>query len=48
MAINLLLGTGPIIIPERFFQAGVVLSTTWMTIIFTLSLNSAFYIGESI
>jgi len=47
-AINMLLGVGPIIIPEPFFEAGFVLSICWMAIILLLSFNSAMYIGESI
>lgn len=45
LAINLLLGTGPIIIPEPFFEAGIILSGFWMIVLFSMSLNSAFYIG---
>lgn len=45
MAINLLLGTGPIIVPEPFFEAGILLSIIWTTIIFSISFNSALYIG---
>jgi hypothetical protein len=45
MAINLLLGAGPIIIPEPFFEAGALLSTMWTAILLSLSLNSAMYIG---
>jgi hypothetical protein len=45
MAINLLLGAGPIIIPEPFFEAGVLLSTIWTCVILALSLNSAMYVG---
>lgn len=44
-AINLLLGTGPLIIPEPFFEAGFVLSTIWFIVILSLSYNSALYIG---
>jgi hypothetical protein len=44
-AINMLLGVGPIIIPEPFFEAGFVLSISWMAIILLLSFNSAMYIG---
>lgn len=47
MAINLLLGAGPIIVPEPFFEAGVILSTIWTALILAISLNSAMYIGES-
>lgn len=47
MAINLLLGTGPIIVPEPFFRAGIVFSSIWGLIILFLSYNSAIYIGES-
>jgi hypothetical protein len=44
-AINLLLGVGPIIVPEPFFEAGYLLSSLWIAVIMALSLNSAFYIG---
>ena len=47
MAINLLLGAGPIIVPEPFFEAGALLSLIWTVIILALSLNSAMYVGES-
>lgn len=47
MAINLLLGAGPIIVPEPFFEAGALLSLIWTGIILALSLNSAMYVGES-
>lgn len=47
MAINLLLGAGPIIVPEPFFEAGVLLSTIWTALILAVSLNSAMYVGES-
>lgn len=47
MAINLLLGAGPIIVPEPYFEAGALLSTIWTAIILSLSLNSAMYVGES-
>ena len=45
MAINLLLGAGPIIVPEPFFEAGALLSTIWTGAILALSLNSAMYVG---
>jgi amino acid permease len=47
MAINLLLGAGPIIVPEPYFEAGILLSTLWTAIILAISFNSALYIGES-
>jgi hypothetical protein len=43
--INLLLGAGPIIIPEPFFRAGFVFSTAMTLVIFLISYNSANYIG---
>jgi len=46
--INLLLGAGPIIIPEPFFRAGFIFSAALTLVIFYLSYNSANYIGESI
>ena len=45
MAINLLLGAGPIIVPEPFFEAGALLSTIWTGAILALSLNSAMSVG---
>ena len=47
-SVNLLLGVGPIIIPEPFFEAGFILSFLWFVVVFALSFNSANYIGESI
>ena len=43
--INLLLGAGPIIIPEPFFRAGFIFSTALTLIIFLVSFNSAKYIA---
>lgn len=45
MAINLLLGAGPIIVPEPFFEAGALISTIWTVVILSLSFNSASYVG---
>lgn len=47
-AINLLLGVGPLIVPEPFFRTGFVFSIVWTTIVILFSYCSALFIGESI
>lgn len=47
-AINLLLGVGPLIIPEPFFKAGFFFSLFWTIVVCLLSLVTSSYIGESI
>jgi hypothetical protein len=47
-AINLLLGVGPLIIPEPFFRAGFFFSLVWTIVVCLLSFMSTSYIGESI
>lgn len=46
-SVNLLLGVGPLILPEPFFNAGIGLSTIWMVVVCFLSYNSAMYVSES-
>lgn len=48
ITINLLLGTGPLIVPEPFFRAGFIFSTIWTLVVLAISYNAASYIGESI
>jgi amino acid permease len=48
ICINLLLGTGPLIVPEPFFRAGFLFSTLWTILVLAISYNAAVYIGESI
>ena len=44
-AINLLLGVGPLIVPEPFFRTGFVFSIVWTTIVILFSYCSASFIG---
>jgi amino acid permease len=46
-SVNILLGTGPLILPMPFFDAGILLSILWMIFICILSYNSAIFIIES-
>jgi hypothetical protein len=48
ITINILLGVGPLIVPEPYFRAGFVFSTIWTVFVFIISYNAAMYIGESI
>jgi hypothetical protein len=45
ICINLLLGTGPLIVPEPFFRAGFCFSTLWTIFVIFISYNAALYIG---
>ena len=47
-AINLLLGVGPLIVPEPFFRTGFFFSIVWTIIVWYMNYNSACYIGETI
>ena len=47
-AINLLLGVGPLIVPEPFYRTGFFFSVVWTVIVCLLNYISASYIGESI
>lgn len=44
-AINLLLGVGPLIIPEPFFRTGFFFSLVWTVIVCLLNFKSASYVG---
>ena len=44
-AINILLGVGPLIIPEPFFRTGFLFSFIWTIVVCLLGYNSAHYIG---
>jgi amino acid permease len=46
--VNILLGTGPIILPSPFFDAGYILSVIWLTIIGLIGYITAEYIIEII
>lgn len=48
MIINVMLGTGPIIIPPIFLLAGIGLSSIWMIVIGFLSYLASEMIVESI
>jgi amino acid permease len=46
MGVNVLLGTGPIIVPMPFLQAGALLSAAWLVINCGLSFLTAGYVAE--
>jgi amino acid permease len=45
--VNMLLGTGPLILPSPCQQAGIILSVGWICIIGFISLNSAEFLVEA-
>lgn len=46
--VNMLLGTGPLILPSPCQQAGILLSVVWICIIGFISLNSAEFLVEAL
>lgn len=46
--LNFLLGTGPLIVPMPFFQAGILFSSFWTLIVWAVNFTTASYIGEAI
>ena len=44
MGVNCLLGTGPIIVPMPFLQAGTILSTIWLIANCIISYVTAVYV----
>jgi hypothetical protein len=44
-AINLLLGVGPLIIPEPFFRTGFFFSAVWTIIVCLMNYKAASYVG---
>jgi amino acid permease len=46
--VNILLGTGPLILPSPYQQAGFALSTIWISIIGFISLMCAEFLVESL
>lgn len=45
ITINILLGVGPLIVPEPFFRAGFIFTTAWTVVVWLISFNAANYIG---
>lgn len=48
MILNVMLGTGPIIVPEVFLKGGFVLSTFFTLFIGVISLISALFVVEAV
>lgn len=46
--LNIILGSGPLIIPQPFYQAGFILSTVWYFVIGFISFLCAEYIVETL
>lgn len=46
--VNMLLGTGPLILPSPCEKAGIGLSVVWICLIGFISLNSAEFLVESL
>jgi amino acid permease len=46
--LNIILGSGPLIIPQPFYQAGFILSTAWYFTIGFISFLCAEYIVETL